>query len=108
MTPTLAPIVRYAGTYRFADRNALERALSQARTRIDEDDDLAALEGGWIRCFVMSDDLLTINLALPALAEHQFVATEVFATLSRDAVEGSVRATVDDVAVCVFHSLAKD
>ena len=98
-------IVRYAGTYRFEDRDVLERALSQARSRIDDDEELAALEGGWLRCFVMFDTMLTINLALPALPAHRYIAAEVFATLSRAAIDGSVKATIDDVDVDEYTSL---
>ena len=85
----MTPIVRYAGTYHYLDRAVLERALISAREQIEDEEDLAALEGGWIRCFVMYGNMLTVNLALPALAQHQFAAAEVFATLSRDAIAGS-------------------
>ena len=90
----MTQIVRYAGTYRYPDRAVLDRALASARAHIDDEEDLAALEGGWIRCFVMHGATLTVNLALPALPQHQFAAAEVFTTLSRDAIAGSVKATL--------------
>lgn len=98
----MTPVVRYAGTYRFADRAILERALGEARSHIAEEDDLATLEGGWLRCFVMSDTTLTINLAVPALPEHRFAAAEIFTMLSHQAIDGLVRATIDDRAVDEF------
>ncbi len=97
-------VIRYAGTYRFEDRAILDRALAAARAQLDDDDELAALEGGWLRCFIMRGTTLMVNIALPALPEHRFAAAEVFATLSRDAIEGSVKATIDDVRVDEFTS----
>ena len=91
--------IRYAGTYRFGDRAILDRALLAARAHIDDEDELAALEGGWLRCFVMHGTTLTVNVALPALPEHRFAAAEIFAVLSRDAIAGSVQATIDGVRV---------
>ncbi|MEJ7596476.1 MAG: hypothetical protein WKG01_01095 [Kofleriaceae bacterium] len=93
-----ASVIRYAGTYRYSDRVTLERALSRARAHIEDADELA-LEGGWMRCFVILDTVLTINLALPALREHRDAASEVFDALARAAIDGSVRATIDDRAV---------
>lgn len=91
--------IRYAGTYRFEDRVVLERALVAARAHIDDEDELAALEGGWMRCFVMYGTTLTVNVALPALPEHRFAAAEIFTVLGRDAIDGSVQATIDGVRV---------
>ncbi|MBA3501733.1 MAG: hypothetical protein M4D80_05025 [Myxococcota bacterium] len=91
--------VRYAGTFRFPNRPILEAALTRARTRIDEEQELAALEGGWMRCFVMSDATLTVNIALPALPQHRLAAGEIFDLLARHALDGSVTATIDDVPV---------
>jgi hypothetical protein len=93
------PIIRYAGTFRFAARESLEHALVRVRARIDEEQDLAALEGGWMRCFVMHDRTVTINLALPAMPRQRDAAAEIFAELSHDALEGNVTATIGDVAV---------
>lgn len=91
--------VQYAGTFRFRDRPALERALSRARFRIREEHELAALGGGWMRCFVMFDMTLTVNLTLPAETDNRDAAAEVFAELSTEAVEGAVTATINDIPV---------
>lgn len=99
MMSTGHSVVRYAGTFRFADRVVLERALSSARALINEEQDLVALEGGWLRCFVMSETSLTINLALPELPEHRIAAEDVFAVLSQEALEGAVTASIDDAPV---------
>jgi len=78
----------------------LERALARARAKIDDEQDLAALDGGWLRCFVMLDVTLTVNIALPALPlRHRDAAAELFALLSHDAGEGSVTATIGNIPV---------
>lgn len=92
-------IIRYAGTFRFAARDVLELALIRVRAKIDDEQDLAALEGGWLRCFVMHDRTVTVNLALPAIPRQRDAAAEIFAELSKDALEGNVTATIGDVAV---------
>ena len=94
--------IRYAGSYRFADREILNRALIAARAQIDDDDELAAPDGGWMRFFVMHGTTLTVNLALPALPEQRFAAAEFFLVLSRNAIEGNVQATIAGVRVDEF------
>jgi hypothetical protein len=89
-----ATVIRYAGTYRFEHRMALERALRRVRERIDH---ITKIGGGWLRCFIMLDTTLTVNIALPARPEHRATADLVFATLSRHALEGSVHATISDL-----------
>ena len=104
----VAGVIRYAGTYRFEDRDVLHRALAAARAQLDDDDELAALAGGWLRCFVMHGTTLMVNIALPALPEHRFAAASVFTTLSRDAIAGSVKATIGDVGVDEYLSGDED
>lgn len=89
-------VLRYAGTFHFPDRKVLESALAVARARVDQEQELAALGGGWLRCFVMSDVTLTINIALPALPEHRAAAEEIFELLSREALDGTLTARVDN------------
>ena len=86
MTPTFQ-IVRYKGSFFFRDRPVLDQT------------ELAALEGGWLRCFGIKDTQLTVHLALEAGDRNQTAATEVFALLSREALEGSVIASINDVPV---------
>lgn len=87
-------VVRFAGTYRFHHRDALECALTRAREWVNEDQYQIALGGGWMRCFVMFGTTLTVNLAVPAQAEHRVVADFVFAMLRREAIECSLSAVV--------------
>jgi hypothetical protein len=101
-------IIRYAGTYRFARRDVLDRALAHAREHIDEDVEHASLAGGWLRCFILHGTTLTVNLALPAVAELQFAAAEVFATLARAAVDGSVEARIGDRSIDCYVSAEED
>jgi len=93
------PTIRYTGTFRFAARDVLELALVRVRAKIDHEQDLAALEGGWLRCFVMHDRTVTVNLALPVIPRQCDAAVEIFAELSKEALEGNVIATIGDVAV---------
>lgn len=91
--------IRYAGTFRFHDRATLERSLQRARNGIHEEQELAALKGGWLRCFVMFDAKLTVNIALPALPSNRDAAVAVFEILSREAIDGAVTATINNVPV---------
>ncbi|MBA3539875.1 MAG: hypothetical protein H0T79_09620 [Deltaproteobacteria bacterium] len=97
-------IIRYVGSYTFEGRDALDRALATARSQIAEDDELAALEGGWLRCFVMHGSTLTINLAIPAVADLRFAAAEVFEALSRTATGGTVEGKIGDAYVDYYPS----
>lgn len=92
-------IIRYAGRYRFEHRAVLDRALALAQAQVDEEDDQAALAGGWLRCFLMTGTTLTINLALPAVADLRFAAAEIFTGLARAAIAGAVEATIGGVGV---------
>lgn len=92
-------VIRYAGTFEFPDRDLLEQALVRVRSKIDEEQELAALGGGWMRCFVMRDRAVTVNLALPALQRNRDAAAEIFAALAIDALEGNVTATIGGFAV---------
>ncbi|MBK9033162.1 MAG: hypothetical protein IPL61_18140 [Myxococcales bacterium] len=101
-------IIRYAGRYRFARRDLLDRALMVAREQIDLEDDLATLGGGWMRCFVMHGTTVTIDLAIPAIAELRFAAAEVFETLSRTAVDGLVEGKIGERYVDYYPSGGDD
>lgn len=89
-------VLRYAGTYRFHHRSDLEHAIHRARQCINEDQDLAALGGGWLRCFVMFGTTLTVNVAVPAEPEHRAAADSVFAALGAYAVECALSTTISD------------
>jgi hypothetical protein len=99
---TSSATIHYAGSFRFPDRSLLEAALVRARAKIDEEADLAALKGGWMRCFVMTDATLTVNIILPAQPKHRIAAAEIFDVLSRDAVDGTVTATIDEAPVEMY------
>jgi hypothetical protein len=92
-------VVRYSGTFQFDNRSSLDQALGLAITRIDEDVELAKLDGGWHRCFEIHDSTLAVTVALPSQERQRFAAAEVFAVLSREAASGSVVATIDDVPI---------
>lgn len=87
--------IRYEGQFRFDRRADLEHALLVAREQLALEDDLAIHGDGWMRGFVTRGATLAIELAMPATAEVRFAAAELFETMSRAAVGGSVAATID-------------
>jgi hypothetical protein len=93
------PIVRYTGSFLFRDRPMLDRARARAQEMIDTETELAALAGGWLRCFGIDNTTLHVHLALDDAEHTRSAATEVFALLSREALEGSVIASVNNVPV---------
>lgn len=94
--------IHYAGSFRFPDRTLLDEALGRARTKIDNEAELSALRSGSMRCFVMTDATLTVNITLPARPEHRVAAAEIFDVLSRDAIDGTVTATIDEKPVEMY------
>jgi hypothetical protein len=77
--------VELRGTYRYADRAALERALAAARTRLEEPD------GAWLRWIVGDGTQIHLRSQLPN-PDACFGAARVIALLARDAVAGGVEA----------------
>lgn len=82
--------VRYSGKFRFDNRSTLDHALGIARSNLEEDAELG---------FEIDDATLAVTVALPSHERRRFAAAELFALLSREAVDGSVIATVDDVPI---------
>ena len=79
--------IEFHGSYRYADRAALEDALSRARTDLIEEEEC---DGSWMRAFITSGTVLTVNVSVPATAEQRFAAANVFLILAQGAVEGAV------------------
>lgn len=84
------PCIQYRGRYEYTDSVALEHALAFARAELD-DEELAEV-GTWLRFFVCKGTQLTVNLTVPATAEHRFIAANMFLVLARGAIDGSVEA----------------
>lgn len=84
------PCIQYQGRYEYIDSCALEQALAVARAELDDEE--LAETGTWLRFFVTHGKQLTVNLTVPANAEHRFVAANMFLALARGAVDGSVEA----------------
>jgi hypothetical protein len=91
-------VIQYRGSYRYADRTALEVALARARTELAEDE----VDAGWLRFFVSHGTELTVNISVPSDPELRFAAANVFLTLAAGAVEGAVVACQAGRAVDVF------
>ena len=81
-------VIAFHGSYRYADREALERALSRARAELAGE--AVDAGGAWIRYFVTGGSHLTVNVSLPAAAQEWFAAANVFLILSHGALEGTV------------------
>lgn len=91
-------VVCFHGTYRYATRDSLERAISSARAVLAEEeaDDIA-----WMRCFVTRGTVLTVNLTSHV---DRFSAAAVFDTLAASAIEGAVEARQGDAQIDLFLS----
>ncbi len=83
-------LIRFHGTYRYDSLETLERAMALAREQLDDDD---VSEPALDRCVVKQGMSLRVDVVLPAIAEIRFAASDMFQTLARDAIEGSVEAT---------------
>lgn len=92
-------VVHFHGTYRYATRENLERAIASARAVLADDD--TASDAAWIRCFVTRGTVLTVNLTSRV---DRFCAAAVFDTLAETAVEGAVEARMGDAQVDLFPS----
>ena len=83
--------LRYYGSYRYDSRESLERAVTAAWMRFDEEEvshrSLASLGR-----FVKQGDRLHVDLTLPTAADVRFAAAGMFETLAKDAIEGIVEA----------------
>jgi len=97
-------LVHFHGTYRYATREGLERAISSARAVL-ADDDASEIEAMWMRCFVTRGTVLTVNLTSRV---DQFSAAAVFDTLAEQAIEGAVDACIGDTHIDFFPSGGHD
>jgi len=98
-------LIRFHGTYRYNSLEALERALTLAREQLDDDD---VSEPALDDCVVKHGTSLRVEVVLPAIAEIRFAASDMFQTLARDAIEGSVEATHGGNHVDFFPSGGDD
>ena len=98
-------LIRFHGMYRYDSLESLERALLSAREQLDDDD---VSEPALDRCVVKHGMSLRVDVALPAIAEVRFAASDMFQTLARDAIEGSVEATHGSRHVDFFPSGGDD
>jgi hypothetical protein len=99
-------VIRFNGSYRYADRATLEHALNRARTEL-ADDELES-DRAWLRCFVMSGTSLIVNLVVQPDSEERFAAANVFLILAHDALEGAVEARHGDSSLDMFPSGLED
>ncbi|HEY5945896.1 MAG TPA: hypothetical protein VIV40_10420 [Kofleriaceae bacterium] len=90
--------IEFSGTYRYADPDALDRALTAAREQLDSRPEDVV---DWMRCFIRQGSRLWVRAQLPSEADPIFAATLV-ETLARSAVEGLVEARRGDLALDYF------
>ncbi len=96
--------IELRGTYRYANRGELDRALAEARRCID-DDEQADLEPDWTRTFVRHGATLSVDTVLP-IAADRFLASAVLEALASAALEGIVEARCDGRCIDWFPSRA--
>jgi hypothetical protein len=92
--------------YQYENSAALEGAIARARAQLVEeelDDD-----SGWIRFFVTRGMLLTVNVTIPAVAEHRFAAANVFLVLAHGAIHGAVEARRGTQTLDTYEAGAED
>jgi hypothetical protein len=97
--------IRFHGSYRYADRDALERAIALARQELDDEDDA---DRAWLQCFVTNGTNLAVNLTVRSTSFERHAAANVFLILAHTAVEGAVEARMGDHRVDVFASGDED
>jgi hypothetical protein len=90
--------IEFRGTYRYADIEALDRALVAAREQLDR-----RLEADidWMRCFIRQGSRLWVNADV-ATGVDLIAAAAIVDVLARDAIEGLVEARRGDVSLDYF------
>jgi hypothetical protein len=90
--------IEFRGTYRYADIDALDRALAAAREQLDAkpDDEI-----DWMSCFVRQGSRLWVHAHLPSGVDP-LAAAAVVEVLARDAIEGIVEARRGDLPLDYF------
>ncbi len=83
--------LRYYGSYRYSDRESLERAVAAAWSQFYEED-LGNPTLASMGRFVKQGDRLHVDLTLPTAADSRFAAAGMLETLARDAIDGVVEA----------------
>ena len=90
--------IEFRGTYRYADVDALDRALAAARERLDNrpEDDI-----DWMQCLVRQGSRLWVNADVPS-GKDPMAAALIVEVLARNAIEGLVEARRGDVPLDYF------
>lgn len=81
--------LHYYGSYRYNSPAELDRAVTAAWSRFDEEDVPAVARMGQ---FVKTGSRLHVDLTLPTHADVRFAAAGMFEVLAADAIEGIVQA----------------
>jgi hypothetical protein len=82
----------YRGSFRYADHDALDRALCEAREYLD-DDELAELDRRWMQFLSRRGMTVHVEAILPSTSDR-YLAAAVLGALARSAVEGRVDVTI--------------
>lgn len=76
----------FHGSYRYSDRETLERMLARARAELGAD----AVDGELrFVCFV-ANNALTVHVTIPSHSRRRLAAANVFLILAHGAIEGAV------------------
>lgn len=99
-------VIRFHGSYRFADRPALELALARVRAELDDDDDNFYEPSRWRRAFITHGARLDVSLAVAL--EYRFAAANVLLALAHAAIDGSVEVKLADRAIDLYAAGFED
>lgn len=84
----MKPLLEYRGSFRYVDRQAVERAFVEASEHLD-DDTLADVDREWMRFVQRRGTTIHVDAVLPASADRH-IAAAVLGALARSAIEGCV------------------
>lgn len=81
-------LLEYRGSFRYADQDALDRALGEVRDHLS-DEEAGEPDQQWMKYLWRRGMTLHVEALLPATADRQ-IAAAVVGALARGAVEGCV------------------
>ncbi len=83
--------LEFRGSFRYANHDALDRALCEARDMLD-DDELTELERRWMSFLSRTGMTVHVDAILPETTDR-YIAAAVIGALARTAVAGQVHVT---------------
>jgi hypothetical protein len=100
-------VIRYRGRYRYASQQAAERAVSAARSVL-EDEDITDTSLASLRSLVSRGTSLDVDIRVSESQDVRVAAANLFEALASPAVAGVVEACDSSTALDVFPSGGDD